>query len=214
MRPAQDLARDAWESFLLYLPLICLGLLALVTYWMVRSAPSNSTPTLRPLVQHAPDYFMEGFAVKTYDPSGRLRSEVTGTHARHFPDTQWLEIDGIRIRSIDEKGRVTTASANHGLTNEDGSQVQLLGNAVVIRDGNTTQANGTSAVPMEYRSDFLHAFLTTEQLKSNKPVEITHGQDRFTADSMDYDNVEQVLRLDGRVHGTISPAAPPARNRQ
>ena len=115
-----------------------------------------------------------------------------------------MEIDGIRIRSIDTKGRLTTATAIRGLTNEDGSEVQLLGNAVVVREADT--GAGANASPrMEYRSEFLHAFLTTEQVRSNKPVELLRGNDRFTADNLDFDNVEQVLQLHGRVRGTLVP---------
>lgn len=204
MPQAQTIFREAWERFLLYLPLACMAVLALGSYWVVRSAPPLSTPSAPRAVRHDPDYFMEGFAVKTFDAGGRLRSEVMGDKVRHYPDTQWLEIDAIRIRSFDSKGNLTTASADRGLTNEDGSEVQLIGNAVVIRAADQT---GEKAAPsMQYRSEFLHAFMNTERLKSNKPVELLRGNDRFTADSMDFDNAEQVLILDGRVHGTLVPA--------
>jgi lipopolysaccharide export system protein LptC len=58
---------------------------------------------------------------------------------------------------------------------------------------------------MEYRSEFLHAFMTTEKVKSHKPVELVRGNDRFTAESLDFDNVEQVLEMRGRVRGTLVP---------
>lgn len=196
--------REAWERFLLYLPLIFMGTLALVTYWLVRTAPTVAGQSAQRVESHDPDYFMEGFAVKTYDASGRIKSEVFGDKARHYPDTLWLEIDAIRIRSFDDKGRLTTATALRGLTNEDGSEVQLIGNALVVREADPTR--GPKASPrMEYRGEFLHAFMTTEKIKSNKPVELLRGQDRFTADSLDFDNVDQTLQLQGRVRGTLNP---------
>jgi len=196
--------REAWERFLLYLPLVFMGTLALVTYWLVRTAPPLSEPQAERPQSHDPDYFMEGFSVKTFDAKGRLRSEVFGDKARHYPDTQWLEIDAVRIRSFDEKGRLTTATANRGLTNEDSSEVQLIGNALVVREAQTVKG-GKPAPRMEYRGEFLHAFMTTEQVKSHKPVELLRGRDRFTADSMDFDNVEQQLQLQGRVKGILVP---------
>lgn len=198
--------RDAWERFLLYLPLVFMSTLALVTYWLVRTSPVASGPVAPRVESHDPDYFMEGFSVRTFDATGRVRSEVFGDKARHFPDTKWLEIDAIRIRSFDDKGRLTTATAKRGLTNEDASEVQLIGNAVVVREAQP--AIGAKPTPrMEYRGEFLHAFMTTEQIKSHKPVELTRGNDRFTADSLDYDNVEQTLQLQGRVRGTLVPQA-------
>lgn len=204
MGSAQALVREAWDRFLLYLPLACMGVLALGSYWMVRSAPSVEVPAAPREQRHAPDYFMEGFAVKTFDANGQLRSEVMGDTVRHYPDTQWLEIDGIRIRSFDAKGALTTASADRGLTNEDGSEVQLMGNALVVREAGAD--GGAKASPrMQYRSEFLHAFMNIERLKSHKPVELQRGNDRFSADRLDFDNVEQVLQLDGRVRGTLMP---------
>jgi len=198
------MVKDLWERVLLYLPPIFMGVLALGTYWLVRSTPELEKLPSAPVVSHEPDYFMEGFSVRTFDALGRMRSEVLGEKARHFPDTQWTEIDAIRIRSFDEKGRLTTATATRGLTNEDSSEVQLLGNAVVVRDA---VAGSDSTPRMEYRGEFLHAFLTTEKVKSHKPVELLRGRDRFVADSLDFDNVDQVLQLRGRVKGTLLPGA-------
>lgn len=196
--------RKVWEGFLLYLPMVVMGLLALGTYWLVRSAPQDTGAVVERPASHEPDYFMNGFSVRTFDGSGRIRTEVLGEKARHYPDTQWIEIDSIRIRSFDVNGRVTTATANRGLTNEDSSEVQLLGNAVVVREAQA--GNRANAAPrMEYRGEFLHAFMATEKVKSHKPVELLRGNDRFTADSLDFDNVEQVLEMHGRVRGSLVP---------
>jgi lipopolysaccharide export system protein LptC len=196
----------AWERLMLYLPVLVMGVLALGTYWLVRSTPVVEPNAPERVRGHEPDYFMHGFSVKSFDPAGKLRSEVMGDVARHYPDTQWLEIDAIRIRSFDAKGRLTTATANRGLTNEDGSEVQLIGNAVVVREAVQASKNNPEQVRTEYRGEFLHAFMDTEQVKSNKPVELRRGKDVFTADAMDYDNVQQVIRLQGRVRGTLIPA--------
>jgi lipopolysaccharide export system protein LptC len=158
------------------------------------------------VVRHEPDYFMENFSVRTFDATGRVRTEVVGAKARHYPDTQWLEIDNIRVRSFDEQGRVTTATAQRGLTNEDSSEVQLMGEARVVREADPA-AVANPAPRMEFRSEFLHAFMHTERVKSHLPVEFLRGRDRFSADRLDFDNVEQVLQLNGRVRATLLPAS-------
>ncbi len=199
--------KDTWDRFVLYLPLLVMGALALATYWLVHSAPPPGTPTAQRPLTHDPDYFMSGFSVRTFDTDGRVRSEVLGDKARHYPDTQWLEIDAIRIKSYDDKGRLTTATATRGLTNEDTSEVQLLGDAVVVREASTSE-NGKVLPRMEYRGEFLHAFMTTERVTSHKPVILMRGKDRFSADALDYDNVEQVVQMRGHVRGTLDPATP------
>ena len=200
-----SMLRDVWDRSLLYFPLISMGLLALGTYWLVRSTPPASGSLAQRVVQHEPDYFMENFSVRTFDATGLVRTEVQGATARHYPDTQRLEIDNIRVRSFDEQGRLTTATALRGLTNEDSSEVQLIGRAVVVREASTSKL-GIAEPRMEYRGEFLHAFMNTERVRSHKPVEFLRGQDRFSADSLDFDNVEQILQLNGRVRATLTPA--------
>lgn len=202
----RKMVRDAFDRLLLYLPLIFMAIVALGTYWMVRTSPAIEAPSAPRAQSNDPDYFMHGFSVKTFDADGRMRSEVLGERVRHFPDNKWLEIDGILIRSFDTNGRLTTASARRGLTNEDGSEVQLIGNAVVVREA--TKGKGKEASPRaQYRSEFLHAFLDSEKIKSHMPVELTRGNDRFTADAMDFDNADQTLELRGRVRGVLVPSA-------
>jgi lipopolysaccharide export system protein LptC len=196
--------REGWDRFLLYFPLVSMGLLASGTYWLVRSTPPADGPAPQKVARHEPDYFMHDFSVRTFDAQGRLRTEVLGTQARHYPDTLWLEIDAIRVRSFNEQGRMTTATADRGLTNEDSSELQLMGNAVVVRDADPSQS-GPTAQRVEYRGEFLHAFLNTERVRSHKPVELQRGKDHFTAERMDFDNVEQSLELKGRVRGTLMP---------
>ena len=200
--------RAAWDRVALYLPIVLMGVLALGTYWLVRSTPEFLAPGPAQPARHEPDYFMRRFSVKTFDVAGRLKSEIFGQEARHFPDTETLEIDQIRIRSFSDQGRLTTATALQALTNRDNSEVQLIGNALVVRD-EAREPSGKINPRMTYRGEFLHAFMDTEQVKSHKPVELTRGQDRFTADSMAMDNVDQVINLRGRVRGVLVPEAKP-----
>lgn len=200
----RTLARRSFEGATLYLPVILMGLLALGTWWLVRHAPQPDAPVVVATPKHEPDYFMVDFSVKNFDVTGRLQSEVQGSLARHFPDTDTLDIDGAQMRSMAPNGRLTRASAKRALTNADGSEVQLFGSAVVTREA-MAPARGRAQPRLEFRSEFLHAWPQTERVSSNQPVVITRGRDRFTADSMAYDNLEQVLQLRGRVRGMLMP---------
>ena len=104
--------RQGWDQLSIYLPVVLMGLLALGTWWLVRNAPMPQLPAIDRPVKHQPDYFMKSFSVKTFDATGRLQSEVQGDEARHYPDTDTLEIDQVRMRSVSIDGRVTVATAN------------------------------------------------------------------------------------------------------
>jgi lipopolysaccharide export system protein LptC len=196
-------AGRALDSMSVYLPIILMGVLALGTYWLARNTPTFSPPVAQRQPTHQPDYFMRGFAVKSFDPAGRLKSELHGSEARHFPDTDTLEIDNVRIRSYNEQGALTVATAKRAITNADASQVQLIGDAVVTREG-AKQADGSAAPKIEIRGEFLHAFLDVERVKSDKPVVLVRGKDQFTADTLAYDNLDRVLELRGRVRGILA----------
>lgn len=196
--------RTVWERLSLYLPMILMGVLALGTYWLVRSTPLLMLPEQEAPARHEPDYFMRKFSVKTFDGAGRLKSEVLGTDARHYPDTDTLEIDLVHIRSFNEEGRLTTATAKRAVTNGDASEVQLFGDARVVREPVVNKA-GQLQPRMEFRGEFLHAFMDTERVKSHKPVELIRGRDQFTADTMDFDNLDRVMELKGRVKGILVP---------
>lgn len=202
------LLRTVWEHISIYLPILLMGVLALGTYWLVRNTPIFSPAAVPAAATHEPDYFMRKFSIKTFDVNGRLTTEVMGAEARHFPDTDTIEIDKVRIRSVNPDGLVTTATGDRGLSNGDGSEVQLFDNAIVIRDA-VTDKTGVVQPRLEFRSDFLHAYLKTERVRSNMPVVITRGSDTFTADSMDYDNLDRVMQLHGRVRGLLVPNATP-----
>lgn len=204
-RTGLALVRDVWDQISIYLPIILMALMALGTYWLARNTPMFTLPEAARPAQHEPDYYMRGFSVKTFDATGRLSTEVFGVEARHFPDTDTLEIDKPKIRAYNVRGELTQATALHALSNSDGSEIQLIGDAVVIRQS-ATGADGRTAPPMEFRGEFLHAFLTTERLKSHKPVTLIRGADRFTADRLEFDNVNRVMELDGRVRGTLTPS--------
>ncbi len=148
---------------------------------------------------------MKNFAVKSFDATGRLQSEVMGETARHYPGTDTLEIDQARMRSVAPNGRLTVARADRALSNGDGSEVQLFGNAVVTREP-TPAGGGASAQPrLEFRASSCMPSPRKKKCGPNRPVQLTRGNDRFTADTMEYDNLDQVLQLHGRVRGVLMP---------
>jgi len=194
----------AWDRVSIYLPIVVMGLMALGTYWLVQNSPQPDAPVVERPVRREPDYFMKDFSVTTFVESGRRKSEVFGASARHFPDTGLLEIDRIRIRSFDQQGRLTTATADRALTNDDASVVEMFGNARLVREAQPDKS-GNVAPRIEFRGEYLHTDTETERVKSDKPVQLRRGNDVFVGDSMDFDNVNQIMVMQGRVKGLINP---------
>jgi lipopolysaccharide export system protein LptC len=198
--------RRVWDRLAVYLPLLLMGLMAMTTYWLVRNTPISAEAESETPPRHVPDYFMRDFSVKVFAEDGRLKSELLGIEGRHFPDTDTLEIDQPRIRVLGAKGSITTAVAARGLVNADGTEAQLFDKAVVVREAGLN-SQGVTTPRSEMQSDFLHLFADTEQVRSHLPVVLVRGAaDRFTSqEGMDYNNLDRVMQLTGRVRGTLLP---------
>jgi lipopolysaccharide export system protein LptC len=198
-------ARWSWrvrDALSAYLPLLLMALLALATWWLVNNTPLPG-PTLPPIkLRHEPDYTMNNFSLQRFAKDGSLRVQLDGDVLRHYPDTDTLEIDDVRVRAIAPDGRQTLASARRAISNGDATEVQLLGAAEVRSESR----DGTP--PIEMKSEFLHAFLDTERVSSHLPVWVRRGATEVRADSFEYDHVSKLLQFNGKVRATIAPRTP------
>lgn len=185
-----------------YLPLVLMALLALATWWLVQNTPRPLEPGEPGAPRHEPDYTMEGFTMQRYAADGALRVQVQGARMRHYPDNDTLEIDGVSIRASGPDGRITTATALRALANGDATEVQLIGQAHVVFE----RPGAEGAV---FDSDFLHAFLRTEQLRSHLPVRVKQGASDLRVAWLEYDNLARSARLGGPMRARIE--APPRR---
>jgi lipopolysaccharide export system protein LptC len=206
------LMRYGMDQLSAWLPALLMMLFALGTWWLVRSAPRIAEAAGQAAVSPEPDYFMRDFSVRTFQPDGHLKSELKGIEGQHFPVDDTLAVTQPRMRSYDEQGHPTVASARRGVSNADASQIKLYGDARVVREP-ITKADGQVVPRLEFRGEFLHAFVDEERVSSDQPVELRRGADVFTGDVFDYSDKSGVAHLQGRVRGVLQPrgpAAPPA----
>ena len=207
--PAPPPRRRPWhlrlsELLSTYLPLLLMALLALSTWWLVKNTPMLAPPPAATELRRDPDYLMNEFAIERFDGSGRLRVRVDGQRLQHFPASDHYEIDRARIRAIGVDGKVTLAVADRALANGDISELQLFGGAKVT-------STGPQGEPVEIRSEFLHAFLVTEQVQTSLPVTVTAGSNELRAEGLQYDNGKRLLELKGRQRAWLAAPAPAPR---
>lgn len=197
--------RKLLNSITLYLPVVLMGVLALGSWWLARNTPAQVASQLVVEKRLEPDYFLTNFSVKSFDAKGQLMSEVMGEKATHFPATDILDITQAQFRS--SRGTlITTGRGDRAFSNGDGSEVQLVGNAVVVREAGKDQ-QGQPLPRVEFRGDFLHVFARSEELKSHKPVTVLRGADQFNGDTMLYNKIEGIVQLDGRVRVRLESKA-------
>lgn len=188
-----------------YLPLVMMAILAAGTWWLVRNAPAVDVRPAAVAPRHEPDYLMKNFVVQRFGADGSLRTQIEGDQLRHYPDDDSLEVDSARIRAVAANGTVTLATARRALANGDGSELQLLGDAHIVRP-----AIGKEQA-IDFRGEFLHGFRNLEQVRSHLPVVVTQGASVVRAQGMDYDNLARVVDLKGRSTATFDPPKRAAR---
>jgi lipopolysaccharide export system protein LptC len=205
LTPTQYAQKASWywrvlDTLSTYLPLVLMTVLALGTWWLASNAPGLGDTVAPPVLRHDPDYTMSNFTVQRFSAEGPLKAQIEGTTLRHYPDTDTLEIDDVRIHAMTPDGKITNATAKRALSNSDGSEVQLFGGARVIREPTGTDEG------IEFRGEFLHTFLNTERVQSHLPVTLIHGKTEIRGDTMDYDNLDRIVDLKGHVKATFPPA--------
>lgn len=183
-----------------WLPLLVLTVLLLTTIWLVRTAPSPLQTSSVKTPQHLADYDVQNFTLNTYNLSGQLQSSMTGASAEHFEDNLVTLVQQPKLLTYAKDGQVTSASAKRALSNEDGSEVQLMGQAEIYRAATSDQTQ-----PLRVKSEFLHFFANTDSMQTDMPVWVTRGMNSFRSDQLRADNLNQTLNMKGKVKAVIHP---------
>lgn len=191
--------RRLLDKLSIYLPMVMMALLASGSWWLVRSMPELLTPTSHKPVRQEPDYRLANFSVKSFDVNGRLTREIAGQTARHYPATETMHIEQVRIEAQSASGAPMQARALQGIATDDGKQVTLMGDAYAVQHPHGTRPK------MELRGSKLVALPDEDRLVSSDPVEITRDRDVFTAETMDFNSHTGEYLLQGRVRGVLAP---------
>lgn len=205
MTSAAQIQQRLWRALVAYLPVMLFAALALGTYYLVRNTPAPAVAKPVKAPTHEPDYTMKRFVTRQFDPQGLLKSEVAGAQMRHYPDTDTMEIDAVKLRSFGSLGSVNIGNAQKALSNADGSEVQMMGAVVLVREPAKPAAGAVVAPRLEFRGEFIHIFANKEEMRSHLPVTMQRGKSTISADSMSFNNLNLQGEFTGRVRGSFSP---------
>ena len=198
-RLAPPLAYRLRQALLSYLPLLLMALLAAATGWLVKHTPQPPGESVAGPPSQQPDYTMTDFSISRFGPDGLEVQRIAGKALRHYPATDQFEIEGVTIHAVAPDGRITDASAQRAMASGDGSEVQLLGAAQI-----TSQIG--DADPLQVQSEFLHAFLRFERLRSHLPVRVLRGGSDTRAAGLEYEHLAHRLTLLGPVRTSVHAA--------
>jgi lipopolysaccharide export system protein LptC len=186
------------DSLMSYLPLLLMVALALGTWLVAKNSPGLLSPSTPGPVAHEPDYTLDHFTLQRFDATGALTVEIEGNHMQHFADDDTMEVEQIRVLSLDPDGRRMTATALRGRAKGDSSEVWLDGQAKIV-----SEAPGQ--LPVQVNGEHLRAQPKLKRVDSQSPVIVQQGGSEFHADGMEYDHATGVLTLHGNAHAMMLP---------
>jgi lipopolysaccharide export system protein LptC len=195
---------DVGNWLILYLPVLLMGVLAFLTYGLLRNTPQTEAPMPELAPRHVPDYTMGRVVLQQFQADGRPRARLQALEVRHYPDTQTLRFEQPVLLWHTPQGDQTSAKAVQGESNADGSEVRLWGDVRIERTaaplGKTPAAPG---LVVQTQSLFLDA--RRERMSTDQPVQLQRGNDRMAGQRLQYDHLTQQLDLSGKVRMSITP---------
>lgn len=192
-----------------YLPLLLMAFLASGTWWLVKNTPLLGDPGEPAPPRHEPDYRMAGFEIQRIGADGRLTVHIAGDELRHYPDTDTVEIDHVRVRALAPDGSLAVAEARRAVSNGDGSDLQLTGDVRLRRLPSGATASADAAPQMEVTGEFLEALADSAVLRSHLPVTIREGGATLEVQNFEYRHLTGQLSFTGRAQGQIAARRPP-----
>jgi lipopolysaccharide export system protein LptC len=173
-------------------PLILIGSLAGMTYWLdvASRAPtvSNDGKT-----RHDPDYVIENFEIRRFDPEGARQHTLRAPLMRHYPDD-----DSTVVISPDltyHREPPTNVIAREARVDSKARHVELIDDVRVTRSGISGKPDSVLT------TSHLDAYPDDEIATTKEPVLITQGLTNVTGSGLDANNKTQIYVLEGPVHG-------------
>jgi lipopolysaccharide export system protein LptC len=178
-------------------PLVLMLALALLSFWLERTARRGPVPSVQP--RHDPDYSVEQFTVTDFSPAGIPTSKLAAAKMVHYPDDDSTVLLAPRlVQSKPEQPRILL-SADRGTLSRDGAELSLHDNVVLLREP------GAEAGESRMETSFLHVDRARSLVRTDREVTISERGRSLIGVGMDYDNASRQLSLHAQVRGNLEP---------
>jgi len=201
---AVDVCLDLGHWLIVYLPVLLMGVLAFLTYGLLRNTPQPEAPMPELVPRHVPDYTMGRVVLQQFQADGRPRARLQALEVRHYPDTQTLRFEQPVLLWHTPQGDKTSAKAVQGESNADGSEVTLWGDVRIERTA-APQGKTPAGPGLVVQTQTLFLDARRERMRTDQPVQLQRGNDRMEGQRLQYDHVTQQLDLSGKVRMSITP---------
>jgi lipopolysaccharide export system protein LptC len=201
-----------WRTSLRLMPLILMGTLTLVTFWLVKKNAPAEKSAIERVRLHEPDYTISNGALSALNESGDTKYRVLGKKVIHYDDDASIDIETPRIRLFPPEKSPVTVKADKGHLDGDLTILDLIDNAEIFRPQQAATASEPARPRMLARSSYFKVLINDDVIETDKPITLEQGVSvMHSTDGGVFNNIEQSMILSGQVKGRIERIQPGAR---
>ena len=200
----QKIKLSIWRTSLRLMPLILMGTLTLVTFWLVKKNAPAEKSAIERVRLHEPDYTISNGALSTLNEFGDTKYRVLGKKVIHYDDDASIDIETPRIRLFPPKKSPVTVKADKGHLDGDLTILDLIDNAEIFRPQQAASASEPARPRMLARSSYFKVLINDDIIKTGKPITLEQGVSvMHSTNGGVFNNIEQSMVLSGQVRGRI-----------
>ena len=180
-------------------PLLLMLALAGLTFWLERMVreEEGAHPSQR---RHDPDYVVDNLTHTRFDAQGKVESTLTAAKMLHYPDDDSTDLLAPRVVQTKPNEPRVTVSAERGTLSQDGEEVFLYGNVLLVREA------GPEHGEARMRTSFMHVVQAQSIVRTDRDVVFTEEDRVLSGRGMEYRNDTKELFLRERVRGRFEPS--------
>jgi len=195
------------RTLLRLMPLILMGALTLVTFWLVQKVTPPEKSTLERVRLHEPDYTITNGALSALNEMGSTKYRILGNKVIHYDDDASIDILTPRMRLFQLDKAPVTVKSDKGHIDGDLTILDLIDNASIFRPAQAATASQAATLRMLASSTYFKVLINDDVIETNRPMTLEQGISimQSTAGGK-FNNIEQSMTLLGQVKGRIERA--------
>lgn len=204
---SQQFKLSIGRTILRLTPLMLMGLLTLVTFWLVRKNTPTEHSGLERVRLHEPDYIIQQGTLSALNEQGNTKYRILGEKVTHYDDDASIDIDRPRMRLFQPDKAPVTVKSNTGHLDGDLTILELFDNASIYRPPQPATATEPATLRMLASSSYFKVLINDDIVQTDKPITLEQGMSvMHSTDGGTFDNIQQSMTLSGQVRGRIERA--------
>jgi lipopolysaccharide export system protein LptC len=204
---SQQIKMGIARTLLRLMPLIVMGVLTLMTYWLVEKTSPPEAPTQERIRLHEPDYIIKNGTLSALNELGNTKHRILADKLTHYDDDASMDFDIPRMRLFQPNKAPVTVKADTGHMDGDVSVLELFNNAFIFRPAQAATETEPANLRMLATSSYFKVLINDDIIETNRPITLEQGTSIMNSnDGGIFNNIQQSMTLSGQVKGRIERA--------